>query len=235
VEVVNGSGRRTLAAVVAAGAALAVVAGCSSGETAPTGATTPSSTETTMATAGASSASSTASEPASTSPTGDPPAATSGPTTPPVALSTSFVPVDKVIKDPDLGHEIKVLRMARDLPWPPGQDDEAQAFELVAVEMTWTPGVTYTAMLRTVDFSIGSTSPFPNRPDAVLNPALQAAGWTVLAAEMPNGQTGTGWLVFKVDPKAAAALRLDYTRPASRVTDSGQTFPKMVFSAQLVG
>ena len=52
---------------------------------------------------------------------------------------------------------------------------------------------------------------------------------------MPNGQTGTGWLVFKVDPKDAASLRLDYTRPASRVTDSGQTFPKTVFSAQLVG
>ena len=153
----------------------------------------------------------------------------------PIALPTTFVPVDKVIKDPDLGHEIKVLRMARGLPWPDPGSDEARAFELVGVEMTWTPGVTYTASLRTVDFSIGSSASYPNRPDPIINPNLQASGWSILPAELPNGQSGTGWLVFKVDPKDAASLRLDYTRPASRVTDSGQTFPKTVFSAQLVG
>lgn len=228
----NASERRPLCALAAAGTALAVLAACSSGEPAPAGTTTV--TETTTATQTATATDVPLTIESLTSPaTGDPSATTSGPT--PVALPTAFVPVDKVIKDPDLGHEIKVLRMVRELPWPAGQEEEAKAFELVGVEMMWTPGVTYTAMLRTVDFAIGSTAPFPNRVDAILNPALQQAGWTVLPAEMPNGQTGTGWLVFKVDPLAATALRLDYTRPASRVTDSGQTFPKTVFSAQLVG
>ncbi|MGV1010291.1 MAG: hypothetical protein ACOYBY_17095 [Dermatophilaceae bacterium] len=213
----------------AAAVLAAALAGCSSNEPAASqsAGTSGSTTATDLAT--------TPSEAATTSPasaTGSP--SGTAPVTP-VALPTTFVPVDKVIKDPDLGHEIKVTRMARDLPWPDPTSDEAQAFELVGVEMTWTPGVTYTAALRTVDFSIGSSAQYPNRPDAVINPGLQAAGWTILPAELPNGQTATGWLVFKVDPKDAASLRLDYTRPASRVTDSGQTFPKTVFSAQLVG
>lgn len=222
-------------ALVAVGAAVALVTGCSSGGSESSATSTAATESATTTTAVPAPDLPLTIDTAPTPPTGDPTATTTEPTPAPVSLPTTFVPVDKVIKDPDLGHEIKVLKLARDLPWPPGHDEEAQAFELVGVEMTWTPGVTYTAMLRTIDFSIGTTSPFPNRPDAVLNPALQAAGWTVLPAELPNGQTATGWLVFKVDPKAANSLRLDYTRPASRVTDSGQTFPKTVFSAQLVG
>ncbi len=207
-----------------------VLAGCSSNEPAPIASATPETSPSSPTTATLPAMTTADSQ---TTAASAPPASSAPPT--PIALPTTFVQVDKVIKDPDLGHEIKVLRMARGLPWPDPKSDEAQAFELVGVEMTWTPGVTYTAALRTVDFSIGSTASYPNRPDAIINPSLQAAGLTILPPEMPNGQTGTGWLVFKVDPKAATALRLDYTRPASRVTDSGQTFPKTVFSAQLVG
>jgi len=210
--------------------AAAALAACSSSE--PSASST-ATTQTSPRTSATLPETPTATSETSSSATGPAPSS-SAPVTP-IAVPTTFVPVDKVIKDPDLGHEIKVLRMARDLPWPDPKSDEAQAFELVGVEMTWTPGVTYTAALRTVDFSIASSASLPNRPDPIINPSLQAGGWTMLPPEMPNGQTGTGWLVFKVDPKAAAALRLDYTRPASRVTDSGQTFPKTVFSASLVG
>lgn len=180
--------------------------------TTATTSTSPSATGTTVATSGA------------------------GPvvTTPPVSLPTQFVPINQVVKDPQLGHEIKVNRIVRALPWPDGYSGSAAAYELVGVEMTWTPGVTYTAALRLVDFSIATGSQFPNRPDPLLNPALVAAGWPVLPAEMPNGQSGTGWVVFKVDPKDATSMRLDYTRPPSRVTDTNQTFPKQVFSVQLV-
>ncbi len=153
----------------------------------------------------------------------------------PVPLPTAFVPLDQVIRDPDLGHEIKALRLARNLPWPAAQADEGRSLELVGVEMTWTPGTTYTATLRIVDFSLGTSSAYPNRPDAILNSSLLAAGWSLLPPEVPTGQSSTGWVVFRVEPKDVPALRLDYTRPASRVTDSGQVFPKTVFSAQLVG
>lgn len=154
---------------------------------------------------------------------------------PPAALPTAFLPVDKTLQDPDLGHQVKVLRLAPDLPWPPAQAEEGRALELVGVEMTWTPGTTYTATLRAVDFSLGTSSAYPNRPDAILNTSLSAAGWSLLPAELATGQTATGWLVFRVEPKRSPTLRLDYTRPASRVTDSGQVFPKAVFSTQLLG
>lgn len=159
--------------------------------------------------------------------------ATAPPST--VALPTAFVPVNQVIKDPDLGHEIKVNRIVRALPWPDGYAASAAAYELVGVEMTWTPGVTYTAALRQVDFSLVTGSQFPNRPDPLIDPMLSAAGWPLLPATLPNGQSATGWLVFKVDPKDATTMRLDYTRPASRVTDTGQTFAKTVFSAPVAG
>lgn len=215
---------RPTATMLAAALLVGALGGCSGSSTDAGGAGTTSASPTSADATG-----DLTSPPDVTSPATSTAAAT------PIPTPTTMVPVDKVIKDPDLGHEIKVLRMARDLPWPDPASAESQAFELVGVEMTWTPGVTYTASLRTVDFSIASGTAYPNRPDAVINPNLQAAGWTMLPAELPNGQTATGWLVFKVDPKDAASLRLDYTRPASRVTDSGQTFPKTVFSAQLAG
>lgn len=152
-----------------------------------------------------------------------------------VTLPTAFIPVNQVIKDPDLGHEITVNRIVRGLPWPDGYAGSSAAYELVGVEMTWTPGITYTAAIRQIDFAIATGSQFPNRPDPLENATLQAAGWPLLPPEMPNGQNGTGWLVFKVDPKDSSSMRLDYTRPASRVTDTNQTFPKKVFSVQLVG
>ncbi len=155
-------------------------------------------------------------------------------------LPTEFLTVEKSISDPDLGHQITVTKMARAMSWPPSSGGQEQAFELVGLELRWTPTPRYTAALRTIDFTIATTSQFPNRPDKVLDPSLYAAGWLGLpdqltAAQLPPGQTSiTGWLIFKVDPKNASTLRLDYTRPPTRVTDTGQTLPRRVFSVDLV-
>ncbi len=156
-------------------------------------------------------------------------------TTAVVPLPTDFVTVGAAVRDPELGHEIAVTRIARSLAWPPGHRGQELAFELVGVEMRWTTGAAYTAPLRAGDFSIATTAAFPNRPERMLDPTFVAAGWPVLPEVVPNGQSVTGWMVFLVDPKGASSLRLDYTRPAMRVTNAGGvTFPKKVFSIQLV-
>ncbi|MFZ1287503.1 MAG: hypothetical protein WAR57_10765, partial [Candidatus Phosphoribacter sp.] len=168
----------------------------------------------------------------------EPPVATAQPVAPaPLtgALPTEFIAVERAVKDPVLGHDITVTRLARNLPWPQGTSPaQMAAFELVGVEMRWTPGTTYTAAIRTVDFALFTGSPFPNRPDPIINAQLAAALWSLLPAEV-SAAPATGWIVVKVDPKAATAIRLDYTRPITAVTGTSTRFPKETFSIQLVG
>jgi hypothetical protein len=111
----------------------------------------------------------------------------------------------------------------------------AEAYELVAVEMKWTPGTAYTAPLRLQDFSVSTGSQFPNRPETLVNEALKQAGWALLPDQLPNGQSTTGWVVFKVDPQGAPKMTLDYTRPRSQIVGSDTVFAGQVFSAPLVG
>ncbi len=230
--------RTTLMAVPALAIALG---GCSEGPSTPASSgTDPTSTEVADTGTGAKAGpgTSTTTSPSSTSTTpsdsGSLTSATPA-TTAATTLPTSFTAVDKTIKDPDLGHEVVVTKIARDLPWPAGYKASAEAYELVAVEMTWTPGTTYTAPLRLQDFSVNTGSQFPNRPETLVNEALKQAGWPLLPDQLPNGQTATGWVVFKVDPKDAPKMTLDYTRPKSQLVDSDKVFPSQVFSAPLVG
>ena len=148
---------------------------------------------------------------------------------------TEFVTIDKSIKDTTLGHTITVTKLARNVSWPQGQRAQAAAFELVMIEMKWKAGTTYSAPIRTVDFALITGSTYPNRPDASLDPTLVAAGWTKLPESLVAGQETTGWMVFKVDPKNAPTMRLEYTRPALKVLDANKTLAKKVFPLTLVG
>ena len=198
---------------------------------------TDTGTANTASTTNTANSAATATGPGTPTSTAPAPTATAAPAPPALAgaLPTEFTQVGQVIKDDALGHEIAVLRMARGLPWPTGSTGQSAAFELLALEMRWTPGTKYTASLREVDVALITGSQFPNRPDPLIDEQLAAAGWALLPAEVAAGQTATGWLVFKVDPKAATSIRLDYTRPEIAVKDTKTRFPKKVFSLQLVG
>ena len=206
--------------------ALAMATGLSS---CADGSAAPGSTGATTGTAGATVAGSTGGAGPSTAV--QPPA----PTPSQSALPTTDIPIDQGIKDPDMGHQIQVIKIVRNLPWPAGYKASAEAYELIAVEMKWTPGTTYTAPIRLQDFAIDTGSQFPNRAVDIVNPALQAAGWPLLPGEVPNGQSAQGYAVFKVDPKDAAKMALTYERPKSQVTDSGKVFPSKTFTVPLVG
>ncbi|HWI33812.1 MAG TPA: hypothetical protein VNS83_05830 [Lapillicoccus sp.] len=214
-------------AVAVAGAAVLLLAGCASSSEADSPA--PSGT-------GALADATTAPEPASST------ATTAAPTTSsataadvPTAFPTSFTDVNQTINDSDLKESITVKRVARQLPWPAGYKASAQAYELVALEMTWTPSKDYTIPIRKQDLAINTGSQFPNTPDPIVNDAAKAAGWTLLPDQIDKGDAVTGWLIFKVDPRTAPKMTLDYKRPAVQVSGSRTSFPAKTFTVGLVG
>ena len=97
--------------------------------------------------------------------------------------------------------------------------------ELVGVELTWTPSKDYTIPIRKQDFAINTGSQFPNTPDPIVNDAVKAAGWALLPDQVDKGDAVTGWLIFKVDPRNAPKMVLDYTRPAVQVSGSRTCSP----------
>jgi hypothetical protein len=208
-------------------AAVILLAGCASGS----GAETPTSSGTGTvvdATTAPQTSSSTTTTPAPT---------TSGATAAdvPTAIPTAFTDVNQTINDPDLKYSITVKKIARSLPWPAGYRASAQAYELVGVEMTWTPSKDYTIPIRWQDFAIGTNSQFPNVPDGIVNGAVKDAGWTLLPDQVDKGDAVTGWLIFKVDPRNAPKMVLNYTRPAVQVSGSRTSFPAKTFTVGLVG
>jgi hypothetical protein len=207
---------KTALAVVPA--AVILLAGCASGSAAQTPA--PSGMVAAGDATSASSTSSTSSSGTTTSSSSAPTSA--GPTAAdvPTAIPTTFADVNQTINDPDLKDSITVKRVARAIPWPAGYKASAQAYELVGVEMTWTPSKDYTIPIRSQDFAIGTTSQFPNTPDGIVNEAVKAAGWVMLPGQVDSGDPVTGWLIFKVDPRNAPKMALNYTRPAVQVSGS---------------
>jgi len=216
---------KTALAVVPA--AVILLAGCASGS----GAETPTSSG-----IGAVVDATTAPETSSSSTTTPAPTTSSATAADiPTAIPTTFTDVNQTINDPDLKYSITVKRIARSLPWPAGYRASAQAYELVGVEMTWTPSKVYTIPIRKQDFSINTGSQFPNTVDPIVNDAVKAAGWTLLPDQIDKGDAVTGWLVFKVDPRNAPKMVLDYMRPAVQVSGSRTSFPAKTFSVGLVG
>jgi len=218
-------------AMAAAGVAVLLLAGCASGSAADSPA--PSGT-------GAVAEANTAPEPASsTTPTATPTATPStSPATAtdlPTAFPSTFTDVNQTINDSDLKESITVKRVARQLPWPAGYKASAQAYELVALEMTWTPSKDYTIPIRKQDLAINTGSQFPNAPDPIVNDAAKAAGWTLLPDQIDKGDPVSGWLIFKVDPRNAPTMTLAYNRPAVQVSGSRTSFPAKTFTVGLVG
>jgi hypothetical protein len=214
-------------AMAAAGVAVLLLAGCASGSAADSPA--PSGTD---AVADAT----TAPEPASsTTPTATPSTSPATATDLPTAFPATFTDVNQTINDSDLKESITVKRVARQLPWPAGYKASAQAYELVALEMTWTPSKDYTIPIRKQDLAISTGSQFPNAPDPIVNDAAKAAGWTLLPDQIDKGDPVSGWLIFKVDPRNAPKMTLAYNRPAVQVSGSRTSFPAKTFTVGLVG
>lgn len=223
--------------VLGAAAAVILLAACSSSGGSATPEASSSSTAGPAVTAPDATGSSSSQTPAATAPsssTSSQPSATADPV--PTALPTAFADVNQTITDSDLKDTITVTRIARELPWPAGYKASAQAYELIAVEMKWTPSTDYTIPIRKQDFTITTNTQFPNRPDPLVDDMLRAAGWVLLPDSVDKGDPVTGVVVFKIDPRKAPKLVLNYTRPAVQVTSGGSgSFPAKTFNVTIAG
>ena len=226
--------------VTTALAATAALAACSSADGSQT---TQGTAQETTGTASGTSASATASNtttgtPSKTStgsPTKTTPTTKATSTALPQAttLPTAYTDVRKSVKDAELGQTVTVNKIARNLPWPKGYSASAEAYELVGVEMTWTPSTDYTMPIRQQDFVVTSGTATKNKHDTLIDGTLRATVWSLLPAEVSTGNPVTGWMVFRVDPRGAKTLGLDYTRPAA---EAGSTdFASKTVSIPLVG
>jgi hypothetical protein len=57
----------------------------------------------------------------------------------------------------------------------------------------------------------------------------------MLPDQIDKGDAVTGWLIFKVDPRNAPKMTLEYQRPAVQVSGSRTSFAAKTFTVGLVG
>ncbi|MHA3834564.1 hypothetical protein ACXR8F_02455 [Terrabacter sp. AAH1] len=143
---------------------------------------------------------------------------------------TSYATVKAVIKDPDLGHTITAVRVARHLSWPTGQPIGAAQFEIVGVRLSATAGSRYSATIDPQMFTLVTSS-----PKQTVTPTNEfASRWraTPLKAAQ-RAATTSGWVFFKVDRGTTSALKLGFNRPAYQVSTTGKKLPAKTFTAVL--
>lgn len=137
-------------------------------------------------------------------------------------------PVKAVINDPQLGHFITPTKLVRNVPWPAGNPVGEENFEIVAVEVQLKAGTRYSADLAPWMLSITTdktkfattTTEF----GTLLGPPLATA---------LRGKTTAGWVYFKVDRGSGSAVTLHVNRPEYKVSTTGKTIPRRLFSVGL--
>lgn len=203
-----------LVAPVVALAACSGEAAVTADPTAPAGATTasPSSPATTSA------------QPTTTAPT------TSATTDAPPTDKVSYTSVKAVIKDPDLGHTITAVRVARHLKWPSGQPVGAEQFEIVGVRLTAAAGSRYSASIDPSMFSLIAAD-----PKQTVTPTSEfTSRWNATPLKSAKRSTTTsGWVFFKVNRGTTSALRLAFNRPAYQVSTTDKNIGAKTFSVVL--
>ena len=135
-----------------------------------------------------------------------------------------------VIKDPDLGHTITALRIARNLAIPKNQPVAAQAFEIVGVKVELDAGSRYSASLDPKMLSLVAVKPKQNvPPTAEFGNAYKAEPLKVTKRD----DRDRGWVFFKIDKGTTGELRLVFNRPAYAVSTTAKNIPAKAFSAVL--
>lgn len=132
----------------------------------------------------------------------------------------SFTAVMKTFRDPALGHVVTVGTVSRNVPWPKGNPASEAAFEIVGVYVKVTAGSRYSASIDPSMFVLTTANPSEI-------PSTSQFG-TTLGKPFPTvqrGQTGAGWLFFKVDRGSKSPMTLYLVRPTYKVSTTGATLP----------
>src|SRR5690606_36277198 len=136
-------------------------------------------------------------------------------------------PVKVTIKDPTLGHEIRVIEVRRNLAWPAGNPVGQEAFELISVKLELTAGDRYSASLSPGQLSLrlGKTAVTPTNE--------LGSRYGTLVKWVGRGQPRTGWLVFKIE-HGVHPLVMQYHRPAYEVSTTDKTIKAAVIPRKLL-
>lgn len=132
------------------------------------------------------------------------------------------------IKDPGLGHVVKVLRMVRNAEWPEGNPVGEENFEIIAVEVEVTTGTRFSASVLPWMFALSTTKNTRLAPTAEFGELLGDPLPTVL-----RGETKKGWLYYEADRGSGTAVMLQLKRPEYKISTTGKTLPAAIFSASL--
>lgn len=216
----RGPSRRLIAA--GAVASLAMLGACTSGEgSGGVGTETVASGSSTGSTGGSTAGGTT---PATT------PANTATSATTAVAPARTDKKVAVTITDTVLGHDIKVTKLSRNIPWPAGNPVAAASFEIVGVELTVDAGDRYSADVQPTMFTLKTTTPaLVIKPTAEFAKKLGAPLATAKRAEKKSG-----WLFFKVDRGVTGPVALSFNRPAYKVSTTGKDI-KAASAAKVIG
>jgi hypothetical protein len=176
--------------------------------------------------------------PASTTSAATSTTSTTAPTTdtamPSVTTSTppqqprSITAVNKTFGDRALGHVVTVGTLSRNVPWPKGNPASEAAFEIIGVYVKATAGSRYSASINPSMFVLTTANPSTI-------PSTSQFGST-LGKPLPTvqrGQTGSGWLFFKVDRGSKSPMSIYLVRPTYKVSTTGQTLPGTRYGVQV--
>ena len=155
------------------------------------------------------------------------PDGTSGATTTTPAPTVTKTRVKVNIKDPILGHEISVIEVKRNLPWPKGNPVGQEAFELVGVRLKLQAGERFSAPLSPtqVTLRLGDTS--------VKHTTEFGSTFGTPVKWVARGQSQTGWLVFKIEHDVHP-LVMQYHRPPYEVSTTDKAIKATVIQRKIL-
>lgn len=175
--------------------------------TAPAG-TTPSSASSSAASTAGTTSSSTTSAP------------TASPTS--AAVRRTNVAVKASLKDPVLGHSMRVTKLSRNMPYPNGNPVASANFEIVGVYVVVSTGDRYSATVTPAMFSLRAV---PSTNQIFSTTEFRTAFKGSLSPVVKRNQTRSGWLFFKMDKGAGKNFVLAFHRPPYVVSTTDTTIP----------
>jgi hypothetical protein len=151
------------------------------------------------------------------------------PTTTPAAVpKRTDHSIDARLKDPVLGHSLRVTKMSRNVPWPAGNPVSAANFEIIGLYVEVAAGDRYSATVAPSMFSLRAAPSIDQiRATSEFDKVFSGS----LTGVTKRGETRRGWVFFKMDKGAGKIFVFGFHRPAYVVTTTNTVIPPKAYGA----
>lgn len=207
---------------------LALLSACGQDETtAEAPPTTATETAAAQTTDSQTSAQTTASE------TSEPSATSSEDNTSQAPSQAKEVPINKVLKDTEVGDTITVISAIRGASYPSVADKIAEGSELVLLQVKITPSGDFGGLVSPGSFRLNKADGDQERYTSRVDDEMEADGKKVLDAPRRDGEA-TGWVAFLFDEdEKAASYTGEYRRSAAKVIGEDKTLPEFTIEFEV--